>query len=216
MTTTPVSRASVHRSATLGLAGGALWALLPVAWKTVNITDVEFGTLAFVAVAVSYWVFAVLPPALIVAGLVGLRRALGDAAGRVGAVGLVLAMIGSAAMSLGVGIEVASISFGGGEVPVGHALLLIGFLVSIVGGVLLGIVVVRRRRDSLSRAAGLLLALALPLGIGLGLLGSSVDPGDDTWFWAAISVPTGLAWVLLGTSLRSERRPVASEFASIS
>src|SRR3712207_7433329 len=37
---------------------------------------------------------------------------------------------------------------------------------------------------------------ALPLGIGIGLLGSTVDPNDDTWFWAAISVPTGIAWVL--------------------
>jgi hypothetical protein len=211
MSTTPVSRA-----ATAGLVGGALWALLPVAWNVANMSDVEFGTLSFVAVAASYWIFAVLAPALIVAGLVALRRALGADAGRVGAVGLVLSMVGTGAMSLGVGIEVASISAGGGEVALGHALLLIGFLISIAGGILTGVVVFRRRRDGLSRAAGLLLIVALPVGIGLGLLGSSVDPNNDAWFWAAIAVPTGIAWVLLGTSLRSARRPVPAEFATAS
>ena len=211
-----MSTTTVSRAATAGLVGGALWALMPVAWNVVSVDDVEFGTLSFVAVAASYWIFAVLPPALVVVGLVALRRALGPDAGRVGAVGLVLAMIGTAAMSLGIGIEVASISAGGGEVDLGHALLLIGFLVSIVGGVLLGIVVFRRRTDALSRTAALLLALALPLGIGLGMLGSAVDPENDAWFWAAIAVPTGIAWVLLGASLRATRRPAVREFATAS
>ena len=211
-----MSTTTVTRAATAGLVGGALWALLPLAWSLVSVDDVEFGTLAFVGVAASYWIFAVLPPALIVAGLVALRRALGADAGRVGVVGLALAMAGTAAMALGNGIEVASISFGGGEVSLGHALLLIGFLVSIVGGVLLGIVVFRRRADALSRTAGLLMALALPIGIGIGVLGSAVDPDNDAWFWAAIAVPTGIAWVLLGTSLRSATRPAAVEFAPAS
>ena len=138
--------------------------------EAVSIDDVEFGSLSFVAVAASYWIFAVLPPALIVAGLAALRRALGADAG-LGAAGIVVSAVGIGAMALGNGIEVASISVGGGEVALGHALLLIGFLVSIVGGILLGIVVFRRRRDWPSRGAGLLLALALPVGIGIGVLG---------------------------------------------
>ena len=74
----------------------------------------------------------------------------------------------------------------------------------------------RRRPDALSRAAGSLLALALPLGIGIGILGSAVAPANDAGFWAAISVPTGIAWVLLGASLRSVRRPAVAEFATAS
>jgi hypothetical protein len=73
------------------MVGGALWALLTVAWSVVTVDDVEFGTLAFVAVAASYWVFAVLPPVLIVAGLVALRGALGSAAGRIARSGFALA-----------------------------------------------------------------------------------------------------------------------------
>jgi hypothetical protein len=206
-----MSTTTVSRAATIGLAGGALWALLPVAWSVTSTDDVAFGSLSFVAVAASYWIFAVLPPALIPVGVVALRRTLGG--GRLPAIGAVVSMAGLGAMALGNGIEVASISFGGGEVALGHALLLIGFLVSIAGGILVGITVIRRRRDAVSRAAGLLLTLALPVGIGIGLAGSAVDPQNDAWFWAAITVPTGVAWVLVGATLRWVRRPAVAAFA---
>lgn len=211
MSTTPVSRL-----ATLGMIGGALWALLPAAWSVASVDDVEFGTLAFVAVALSYWIFAVLPPVLILAGVTALRRTLGGTVGRIGTTGLVIAGLGYAAMAAGNATEVASISFGGDTVAWGHALLLVGFLVSIVGGIVLGIVVFRRRREALARAAALLLTLAFPVGLGIGFVGSAVDPNNDAWFWAAIAVPTGIAWVLLGASLRSVRRPAtADEYTAV-
>ena len=61
------------------------------------------------------------------------RRRWAPALGKVGRVGIVLSAIGLAAMGLGIGIEVASMSVGGGEVALGHAILLIGFLVSLGG-----------------------------------------------------------------------------------
>ena len=204
MTTTTApstTKGSIARLAGIGAIGGSLWALLPVAWSLVSVDDVEFGTLAFAGVAASYWLFAVFPAALMIAGLLALRRALGATARRWGAVGIAVSALGFASMALGNGIEVASISAGGGEVALGHALLLIGFLVSIVGGIVVGVLVLRRRRDGLARTAGLLLALALPVGIGIGLMGSMIDPENDAWFWAAITVPTGIAWALLGRSL---------------
>jgi len=211
-----VSTTTVSRTATAGLVGGALWALLPVAWSLTVLDDVERGTLSWFAVAASYWIFAVLPPALILAGLTALRRALGDDAGRVGGIGMAVAACGMAAMAVGNGIEVGSITAGGGESDLGHSVFLIGFLVSVVGGIVTGVVVLRRRRDALSRAAGVLLTLALPLGIGIGLLGSSLDPENDAWFWAAIAVPTGIAWVLLSLSLRSVRPQAPAELATAS
>jgi hypothetical protein len=211
-----MSTTTVSRAASAGLTGGVLWALFPAVSSAADMNDPEFGTLAFVAVATSFWIFGVLPPILLVVGLRGLRRTLGADAGRVGAAGVVLSAVGLGAMALGMGIEVASMSVGGEEVSLGHAVLLIGFLVSIVGGVLLGIHLVRRRSAGLSRAAGLLLALALPVGIGIGVLGSAVAPAGDAWFWAAMTVPTGIAWVLLGASLRPDRRPAPAEFAPAS
>ena len=207
-----MSTTTVSRAATTGLIGGALWALLPVAWASARLEDVPSGTLSWFGVVAVYWIFPVLAPLLIVVGLTALRRALGDDAGRLGLTGIVVSAVGTAAMALGNGIEVASMTAGGGEVSFGHALFLIGFLVSVLGSVVVGIVVFRRRRDALSRAAALLLALALPLGIGIGILGSAIAPGNDAAFWAAISVPTGIAWVLLGRSLSARRAAQLSEF----
>ena len=192
---------AVSRRASLATAGAVLWTLSPVVWAISDLEAQEFGSLAFVAVAVAWWICMVVAPALLVLGHVALRGALGPTPGRFAVGGIVLAATGIGAMGLGIGIEIASMSVGGGEVALGHAILLIGFLVAVGGGVITGITVLRHRRDGLSRAAGWLLVLALPLGIGLGVLGSAVAPETDAVFWAALTVPTGLAWVLLGRSL---------------
>ncbi|MDP9460165.1 MAG: hypothetical protein M3Q22_07940 [Actinomycetota bacterium] len=211
-TTRPITAgtSTVARRARLGTVGAALWALSSGVWAVANIEGQERGSLTFVAVAVSWWVFVVLPPALLVAGHAALRAALGPAAGRVGGAGVWTAATGLAAMGLGIGIEVVSFTTGGGEVALGHAILLVGFLVSILGALLTGITVVRRRRDLASRLAGWLLVLALPLGIGIGMLGSVLAPENDAFFWAALTVPTGVAWLLLGRSLGAEDRPAGA------
>lgn len=204
---------TIARRATLGTLGAALWVLLPAAWAAGSPEDHALGSLPFVAVTASYWVFLVLAPALVIAGHLALRAALGSAAGGVGLAGIVLGGLGFGAMALGNGIEVASISTGGGEVALGHTIFLIGFLGSIVGALLVGITVLRRRRDALSRVAGWVLVLALPLGIGIGMLSSVLAPESDTGFWAAISVPAGTAWLLLGRSLTVHHREPAGSSA---
>jgi len=203
------STTTVAGRATLGGVGGALWMLLPAAWAVAKLEDQQFGTLSFVAVAVANWIFLVLAPALIVVGITALRSVLGTAAGRVGGTAMVLAALGLGAMAVGNGIELGSLTAGGEEVALGHAIFLIGFLVSIAGSLLLGITVIRKRRRVLSRVAGWILVLALPLGIGIGMLGSVLGPENDAGFWAAISVPTGAAWLLLGRLLTIEDRAAA-------
>jgi hypothetical protein len=208
-TTAPAARVSqpaLSRRASLATTGAVLWTLSSAVWAISDLEVQEFGSLRFVAVAVAWWVFLVLPTALLIVGHTALRAALAPGLGKVGRGGILAAAIGLGAMGLGIGIEVASMSVGGGEVDLGHAIMLIGFLVSIVGGVVTGITVLRTRRDGRSRAAGWLLALALPLGIGLGVVGGAVAPGTDAVFWAALTAPTGIAWVLLGRSLSDEHR----------
>ena len=191
----------VSRRARPATVGAVLWTLSAGVWAVSDLEDQEPGGLGFVAVAVAWWIGMVLAPLLMAVGHSALRAALGPEAGRVGRAGVVVSATGLVAMGLGIGIEVASMTVGGGEVPLGHAILLAGFLVAVVGALLTGITVLRRRRDGLSRGAGWLLVLALPLGIGIMLLGNAVAPGTDAFFWAALTVPTGLAWVLLGRSL---------------
>jgi hypothetical protein len=211
-----MSTTTTHRAVTIGLFGGALWALLPVAAGLASIEEVEFGTLQFAAVAASSWIFLVLAPAMIVVGLTAVRRAPWFGAGRPGRAATATSSIGLGAMALGNAIELASISAGGGTVALGHAVFLGGFLVSVVGGILLGAVLLRRRPGTLARAAALLLLVALPLGIGIGVLGSAVDPANDAWFWAAVSVPTGLAWVLLGRSLSASHAGTREQLLPVS
>lgn len=195
---TPTS--TVPRRAHLGAAGGALLALSPAAWTT-DIETVGTGTASFVAVALSYWIAAVVAPALIVVGATALRAALGDRAGRAGTVGIVLTAVGFGAVTLGNGIEMASLTAGGGTVTAGYVIASAGMLAGFLGSLLIGITLLRGRRPGGYRIAGWLLVLAVPLAVGLGVLFASLLPDNDAGFAVATSVPTGIAWALLGISL---------------
>ena len=205
-TTTHTTTAdTVVRRARIGMIGAALWTVSSGVWSASEIRDQAFGSLPFVAVAVAWWIAMVAAPFLLVVGHSALLSALGPDAGRLGRAGVITAAAGLAAMGLGIGIEIASMSVGGGEVALGHLILLVGFLVAVIGGVVTGITVIRRLATPLARVAGWLLVLALPIGVGIGWLGSMLAPGNDAVFWAVLTVPTGIAWVLLGRSLQSSR-----------
>lgn len=203
---TPLAE-TVARRARIATVGAALWAVSPVVWSVSEVRDQPIGSLPFVAVAVAWWICMVAAPLLLLAGHQALRASLGDGVGRVGTVGIATAATGLAAMALGIGIELGSMTVGGGEVVLGYVIWMVGFLVSVIGALLTGITVLRRRHDGASQAAGWLLVLAVPLAIGIGLLGDLLAPENEAVFWAMLTVPTGVAWVLLGRSLSS--RPAA-------
>ena len=191
------------RAARAAVVGGVLWALVPLAFGLVDAQNVQRGTLAFVGVAAVFWICGAASLALLLMGMRGLHAELGARPGRLGTTGIVVSTVGLAAMLLGNGTEIATVTFAGKESDLGHSVFLIGFLVLVVGSVLLGITVYRRR---LSRAAGLIMALALPIGVVLLVLGSVLAPNSDVGFWAAITVPTGVAWIVLGRSMTAAGR----------
>src|SRR3954447_7864730 len=190
---------TIRRGATAGMVGGALWALMPAGFLLADIQSTHRGTLEFVAVATATWLFAVLPLALLLVALRGTVAAL--APGALLTTATAFCGVGLVAMLVGNGTEMATLTVSGAESDLGHTVFLLGVLVLLVGELLLGIAVLRRRRDGLARAAGVVLALALPLGIGLGLLLNAVAPHTDAGFWAAITVPTGIGWLLLGRAV---------------
>jgi len=71
MSTTPAPRGT-----SAATVGGALWALVPVAFGLVSPTAVQGGTLSFVAVTAAVWICGALSLALLLAGLAGLRPVL--------------------------------------------------------------------------------------------------------------------------------------------
>lgn len=201
-TTAPApTTTTLPRRARLATAGAVLWTLSSGVWALSEPGDQAFGSASFVAVAAAWWITMVVAPALLAVGHTALLAALGPAAGRGARIGVVTAAAGLGAMGLGIGIEIASMSAGGGEVALGHVILLAGFLVALAGGIATGVTVLRRMTGTATRIAGWLLVLALPLGLGIGALGSSVAPEDDAVFWAVLTLPTGAAWLLLGRSL---------------
>lgn len=204
---------TVQRSGTAGMVGGALWALLPVVFL-VHLEDTARGTLAFFAVATALWVVGALSLVLLLVAVSGLRAGLADGGGRVGAIGIVVSGVALLAMVLGNGTELTTITVSGTESDLGHSVFLIGFLALVAGSLLLGIALLRGRREPLVRWAGALMVGMVPLGFGLGGLLSAVAPQTDLGFWAAITVPYGVAWVLLGRSLAASGRTRAEEFAA--
>lgn len=202
MTTTAVPPSTLQRRATAGMVGGVLWASWPVAWLVADVRTEVTGTAPSVAVQVLHWLVAVIGPALLVVGHTALRTALGSAAGRVGTTGIVLACLGLAAVASGNAVSLIAVGTGGDSSVAGYVLSYLGFIVALVGALLIGITVLRRRRPAgAERAAGWLLTLAIPLGIGIGVVAAMFDPTDETGFSAAVAVPTGVAWLLLGRSL---------------
>lgn len=141
------SRTLIGWGAWSGMLGGILWAVLPLGTVAVDIQDARPGTLVHLASATVYWLLAVLPLALLLVGLVGLRALHAETYGRLGNAGFLVSFAGLALMFVGNGVEVASLTFSGSESAVGHSLFLIGFLLLLAGSVPLGIAIIRTRRD---------------------------------------------------------------------
>jgi hypothetical protein len=188
---------TIRRGATAAMVGGTLWALLPAAFSIHP--EPTPGTPVFVAGVLVTWLFAVVAPALLLFGVRGTTAAL--AAGPLRTAAVAVCAIGLAGTVAGMGTEATTLTFAGVESDVGHFVFLIATGVLVIGELLLGIAVLRRRRDGLSRAAAVALLLALPLGVGLAFLMNAVAPGTDVGFWVAFTVPTGLGWLLLGRAV---------------
>ena len=200
-----------HRNAALGAIGGVLWALSPVAWAIADIRTLEPGTATFAAIWGTYAAGMVLGPALVAVGHTALPRTLGGRAARLGAA---IGGLGLAAVAVGNAIELVSLAAGSGTSVVGYVVFYLGFLVAFVGSLLVGTALLRRRVRGAPRVAGWLLALALPLGMAVALLANLVLPDHEAGFSAAVSVPTGVAWALLGRALARGRAPASAQAPS--
>ncbi len=202
-------------SAPAAITGGALWALFPLGDVLISNNNYRSGTTAHLAAAAVDWIMAVIPLLLLLVGLAAMHTLHRRSYGRLGNFGFFVSLAALALMFVGNAVEVASLTFAGSESAVGHSAFLIGFLLLLIGSVPLGIALVRTRRDPVSRTGGLLLIGLLPLGILLALVLGSLAPGTDVGFWAAITVPYGIAWVLMGYALRSHQTGSVTQSARV-
>lgn len=204
-----VSRWTPERIRLAGLAaavGGALWALWPLGTEVFFPTSAQV-TAAQETAALAYALALLVPAALILFGLAGLRRFHAGTDGRLGTVGTAVSAGAIALMGGGLALEAIDIVFLGRTSlsDVAHGGFLVGFLVLLLGSIVLGIAIRRAGRLLGARWVGLLLAVAIPAGVAFVIVKETVAPtpvDSDLWFWIALTTAYGLAWVVLGHHLR--------------
>jgi hypothetical protein len=143
------------------------------------------------------WLVGVVSLVLLLLGLAQLWSLGWDRLARLGQAGIVVSALALAAMAVGNGIELYTVTAHGTVSDIGHTIFLIAFLILIVASILLGQILVRRRWSASVRWAGLFLLLAVPLGILFLVLGGVLSPEIDLGSWSALSVSYAMARVLL-------------------
>jgi hypothetical protein len=192
-----MSQPALRLSRTASLVGGLLWACLAPVFVYADPALDKPGSAAFALAVTSMWLVGVASLVLLLLGL-GQFWSLGrDRLGRLGQAGIAVSAFALAAMALGNGIELYTVTARGTESEIGHTIFLTAFLVLMVASILLGQILVRRRWSGGVRWAGLFLLLAAPIGIGFLVVGGVLSPETDLGFWSALSVPYAVARVLL-------------------
>jgi len=138
-----------------------------------------------------------LPAVLFVVALSGLHTLHRLRYGRLGAAGAMVSGLGLAAISLGAAVEALTAAIDGAQNTVAWVLFLLGFALLVVGSGVLGVGLMRAR--VLPRAAAWMLVLLVPITAVVGWIGDRLFPDAfDSGLWLALTLPYGLAWLILG------------------
>lgn len=191
----------------VGLVGGLLWALWPF-----GTPFVLAGSDAPDTLGIAYGASFVIPAALILVGLWGIHAIHTGTYGRLGVVGTVVSAVAVAAMGIGLALDAVGLGLFLDRLSVaGHTGFLLGFLALVIGSIVLGAAIYRASRLPRARLVGLWLAVAIPVGFVLQILialAGIPEPGEDFYFWMGLLTTYGIAWVVLGFTLRRTRETV--------
>ncbi len=139
---------------------------------------------------------------LLLMGLKGLHIIHRRWYGWFGSTGFFVSFVALVLVFVGDTFEMTYLASTGAEGVVGYLTLMMGYLLLACGSVILGLAITGVRHDLLSYLAGLLLANGVPLGL---LFVFTSGAARDLYFWAGLTVPYGLAWLLLGYALADKR-----------
>lgn len=191
----------VRWGALAGTLGGLFWALFPLG----NLSEVASvltprGSLAY------YGLGYLLPPLLMLAGSAALHVLRGRSYGWLGNVGYFVSFAALVLVFIGGAWEATKIASTGVGSIVGYWISMIGFFILMWGSGLLGFAIMGSPDDPPSYLGSLLLAVAVPLGF---LLAFSHGGAWGFGAWVGLTVPYGVAWVLLGYAILSAKRTTA-------
>ena len=143
---------------------------------------------------------------LLLVGLKGLYVSHRRYYGWLGSAGFFVSSVALLLVFAGGTYEMATMASTGAEGVVGYLALMMSFSLLACGSVVLGLAITGVRHDPLSYLAGLLLANGVPLGLLFVLVSGAAW---DFYFWAGLTVPFGVAWLLLGFTLLPTRGTAA-------
>ena len=191
------SSCATQWSARAGMLGGLLWLLVPLGeLPTAELLLTPKASLAYYALG------HLCATLLLLMGLRGLHVIHRRWYGWFGSAGFFVSFVALVLVFVGGTFEITYLASTSAEGVVGYLTLMMGFLLLACGSVFLGLAITDVRHDLLSYLAGLLLANGVPLGL---LFVFVREDSWDSYFWAGLTVPYGVAWLLLGYVLADKR-----------
>jgi hypothetical protein len=183
------------------MLGGLLWALFPLgALPVVRLVLTPEGFLAYFGLG---YLCAAL---LLLIGLKGLHDIHRRSYGWLGSVGFYLSLVALVLTFVGGAFEMTKTIATDTGSTVTHLTVIISFFILAWGSTLMGLAITGTLHDPPLFLGGLLLAIAVPLGYLF------VFPAGGAWdfyFWVGLTVPYGVAWLLLGYALLTAKSTAA-------
>jgi hypothetical protein len=190
-------------SARAGMLGGLLWVLFPLGeLPAAGLVLTPKGSLTYYSLG---YLWATL---LLLMGLQGLHALHRRSYGRLGTVGFYLSFVALVLAFAGGAFEVTKTATTNTGSIGAYWTLVMGFFMLAWGSGLLGLAITGTLHDPPSYLGGLLLTIGVPLGLLF------VFTAGGTWdfgFWVGLTVPYGVAWLLLGYALSAAKGTVAEQ-----
>ena len=170
-----------------------MWALFPLGeLSSAHVVLTPKGSLA-------YYGFGYLcATLLLLMGLKGLHAIHRRSYGWLGSVGWFASFAALMLAFAGGAIEMMNMVSTSTASTMAYLTLIVGFFILVWGSALLGLAILGTLRDPPLYLGGLLLTIAVPLGF---LFVFATGAAWDFEFWVGLTVPYGVAWMILGYAL---------------
>jgi hypothetical protein len=192
-----VSSDLTRRGGLAGMLGGLLWVLFPLGeLRQVDLLLTPQVSLAY------YGLGYLLPPLLLLMSLERLHAFQRRSYGWLGTMGFYVSFVALVLALVGGVFEMTMTAATGTGSTLAYVNVIVSFCILAWGSALLGLAITETLHDLPTYLGGLLLAIAVPLG---PLFVFATGAAWDFGFWAGLTVPYGVAWLLLGPALLMAR-----------
>jgi hypothetical protein len=196
-----VSSDFTRRGGLAGMLGGLLWVLFPLG----ELPEVDLLLAPHVSLAY-YGLGYLLPQLLLLMSLQRLHAFHSRSYGWLGTMGFYVSFVAVVLAFVGGAFELTKTAATGIGSIVAFLTVILSHFILAWGSALLGLAITGTLHDPASYLGGLLLTIAVPLGF---LFVFAAETAWDLGFWVGLTMPYGVAWLVLGYALLRTRGTVA-------